>query len=100
MKFIILFAMLFAATLARPDAQILTLDSEVGPSSYRFASETSDGNKHTSEGHLENVGTEHESLAVRGSYSWVDEKTGEQFTVNYVADESGYHPSGAHLPVA
>ncbi|XP_059216450.1 larval cuticle protein 65Ab1-like [Stomoxys calcitrans] len=102
MKFLIVFAALFAVALAapRPDAEILKSDSDVGPENYNFAYATSDGVEHQSSGVLNNVGSDHESLAVKGSYSWTDEKTGEKFTVTYVADENGFQPSGAHLPVA
>ena len=62
--------------------------------------ETSDGTQHSEDGKLKDAGTEHEAIVVHGTFSWVDEKTGEHFTVNYVADENGFQPSGAHLPVA
>ncbi|XP_075161764.1 larval cuticle protein 65Ab1-like [Haematobia irritans] len=102
MKFFIVFAALFAIALAapHPDAEIVKQDSDVGPESFHYNFETSDGNKQDAEGKLKDVGTEHEAIVVHGSYSWVDEKTGEHFTVNYVADENGFQPSGAHLPVA
>merc|ERR1711970_1648776 len=35
-----------------------------------------------------------------GSYSFTDPATGETFTVNFVADERGFQPTGDHLPVA
>ncbi|KAI8126403.1 larval cuticle protein 65Ab1-like [Lucilia cuprina] len=101
MKFIIVFAALFAFALAAPaehGAEIVHQESEVLPESFKFLTETSDGNHHDAEGKLLNVGSDHESLAVHGSFSWVDEKTGEKFTVNYVADENGFQPEGAHLP--
>ncbi|XP_005174946.1 larval cuticle protein 65Ab1 [Musca domestica] len=102
MKFFIVFAALFAIALAAPggDVEIVKLVSDVGPEEFKFESETSDGAAHSAEGKLKDVGTEHEAIVVHGSYSWVDEKTGEKFTVNYVADENGYQPQGAHLPVA
>uniref|UniRef100_A0A1I8N320 Larval cuticle protein 5 n=1 Tax=Musca domestica TaxID=7370 RepID=A0A1I8N320_MUSDO len=102
MKFLIVFVALFAIALAapRPDAEILKSESDVGPEGYSFAVATSDGKSHDEDGKLKDVGTEHEAIVVHGSYSWVDEKTGEKFTVTYVADENGFQPSGAHLPVA
>ncbi|KRK01275.1 uncharacterized protein Dyak_GE27394 [Drosophila yakuba] len=66
---------------------------------YTFL-ETSDGTSIKQEGSLKNVGTDQEAAVVRGSFSWVDEKTGEKFTTNYVADDNGYQPVGDHLPVA
>jgi len=61
--------------------------------------ETSDGQKAQAEGQLNNVGSENESLAVRGSFSFVADD-GVTYTVNYIADENGFQPQGAHLPVA
>ncbi|KNC33928.1 Larval cuticle protein 8 [Lucilia cuprina] len=102
MKFIIVFAALFAVALAAPrpeDAVVLRSESEVGPESYQYAYETSDGNKAEEQGQLKNVGSEDEAIVVRGSYSFVADD-GQTYTVNYVADENGFQPQGAHLPVA
>ncbi|XP_073838363.1 larval cuticle protein 65Ab1-like [Musca autumnalis] len=100
MKFLIVFVALFAIALARPDVEVLRSDSDVGPESYTYSVATSDGTEHSEEGQLKDVGTDHEAIVVRGTYTWIDEKTGEKFTVNYVADENGFQPEGAHLPVA
>lgn len=59
--------------------------------------ETSDGKTHQEEGQLKNVGSEDEAIVVRGSYSFVA-GDGQTYTVNYVADENGFQPEGAHLP--
>ena len=100
MKFFIVFAALFAVALAAPapDAEIVRLDSDVQPESYSYVAETSDGTFRSEEGKLKDVGTEHEAIVVHGTFSWVDEKTGEKFTVNYVADENGFQPEGKHIP--
>ncbi|XP_061394862.1 larval cuticle protein 65Ag1-like isoform X2 [Musca vetustissima] len=109
MKFsIVLLFCLVAAAIAAPqdadhdehDAQILRQEVENnGVDKYNFASETSDGSNVQAEGELKNVGTEVEALAVRGSYSFVADD-GQTYTVTYVADENGFQPQGAHLPVA
>ncbi|SPP85123.1 larval cuticle protein 65Ag1-like [Drosophila guanche] len=97
----LVFAALFAVVLAAPapdaDAQILRLESDVRPEGYNFDLETSDGKKHQEEGELKNVGTEQEAIVVRGSYSFVADD-GQTYTVNYIADENGFQPEGAHLP--
>ncbi|XP_073838770.1 larval cuticle protein 65Ag1-like [Musca autumnalis] len=98
MKFIIVFVALFAFALAAP-SDLVRLESEVGPESFQYAFETSDGTKSEAEGHLNNQGTEQEGIAVRGSYSFVADD-GQTYTVEYVADENGFQPQGAHLPVA
>lgn len=59
--------------------------------------ETSDGQNRQEHGELRNVGTDHESIAVRGSYSYIG-PDGVKYTVNYVADEFGFQPEGEHLP--
>lgn len=46
---------------------------------------------------LKNVGTENEALVVQGTYSYVGED-GVTYTVNYIADENGYRPTGVHIP--
>lgn len=48
---------------------------------------------------LKNVGTANEALSVRGTVSWTADD-GQTYTLNYIADENGYQPSGTHLPVA
>ncbi|XP_017470789.1 PREDICTED: larval cuticle protein 5-like [Rhagoletis zephyria] len=99
---VIIFACLLAVVVARPnpEAEIVRLDSDVGPESYTYSLETSDGTKKDEAGQLKDVGTDHEAIVVQGSFSWKDEKTGEVYTVTYTADENGFRPQGAHLPVA
>nr|XP_017017870.1 larval cuticle protein 65Ag1-like [Drosophila kikkawai] len=101
MKFLIVFVALFAVALAAPagDVQIVRADSEVGPENFKYEWETSDGQKADAAGELKNIGSENESLAVRGSFSFVADD-GQTYTVNYIADENGFQPQGAHLPVA
>ncbi|XP_004524496.1 larval cuticle protein 8-like isoform X1 [Ceratitis capitata] len=102
MKFVIVFVALFAVAFAAPadsDAQTLRFDSDVLPSSFNYAYETSNGIKEDAQGELHNEGSENEAIAVRGSYSFVADD-GQTYTVTYVADENGFQPQGAHLPVA
>ncbi|XP_068143116.1 larval cuticle protein 65Ab1-like [Drosophila tropicalis] len=100
MKFVIVLVALFALASARPTDDVAKDVRNVEPENYNYELETSNGISLKEEGVLKNAGSEHEAIVVHGSYSWVDEKTGEKFTVTYVADENGFQPSGAHLPVA
>ncbi|XP_017048574.1 larval cuticle protein 65Ag1-like [Drosophila ficusphila] len=97
MKFLIVFVALFAVALA--DVEIVRQDSDVQPEGYQFSWETSDGSQAQAQGVLNNPGSEHESLAVKGAYSYVGED-GVTYSVSYIADENGFQPQGAHLPVA
>ncbi|KAH8302918.1 hypothetical protein KR044_011925, partial [Drosophila immigrans] len=100
----IVFAAMLSVILAAPlddssNAQILRQESDVQPNGYKFSWETTDGQKHDEEGTLTNPGAENESIAVRGSYSFTADD-GQVYTVNYIADENGFQPQGAHLPNA
>jgi len=55
--------------------------------------------KREEEAQLKHIGSENGSLAVRGSFSFVGDD-GQTYTVDFIADENGYRPSGAHLPTA
>ncbi|KAH8302950.1 hypothetical protein KR044_012390, partial [Drosophila immigrans] len=104
MKFLIVFVALFALAVAGPvnpdaDATIVRQDADVGPQSFQFAYETSNGIRSEADGHLENEGTDAEAIKVKGSFSFTADD-GQTYTVNYVADENGFQPEGAHLPVA
>jgi len=61
--------------------------------------ETSDGVSRQEQAVLKNVGTDNEALSVRGTITWVA-ADGQQYTLNYIADENGFQPEGAHLPKA
>ncbi|XP_018793451.1 PREDICTED: larval cuticle protein 8-like [Bactrocera latifrons] len=97
MKFVIVFVALFAlayAAPAAPEAEIVELRSDVDPEKYSFALKTSDGTS-VSYTHLD----VYKRQVAHGSYSFVADD-GQTYTVTYVADENGFQPSGAHLPVA
>jgi hypothetical protein len=70
----------------------------IGVDGYQFGYELSNGETRQESAQLVNAGQENASLAVRGSFSWVDPETNVRYSVNYVADENGFHPEGQHLP--
>ncbi|XP_001602894.2 larval cuticle protein 65Ag1 [Nasonia vitripennis] len=105
MKMIAVFAALLAVALAAPqrdqDEVVLvkeTPSDNIGLDSYRYGYELSNGQKHEESAQVETRSAEESVLRVRGSYSFVID--GVTYTVNYVADENGFQPEGAHLPVA
>lgn len=51
----------------------------------------------TEEAVLNNVGTDKESIAVRGTINWLDLE-GKPYSMSFVADENGYQPVGDHIP--
>ncbi|XP_022814060.1 cuticle protein CP14.6-like [Spodoptera litura] len=80
------------------DAQILKQVADVLPDQYNYSYETSNGIAAQESGALKNVGSDAEAIAVQGANSYTA-PNGERIAVTYVADENGYQPQGAHLPV-
>ncbi|XP_013187361.1 flexible cuticle protein 12 [Amyelois transitella] len=106
MKSFFVVAMLVAAALAAPqrgpdaDAQVLRYESDnIGVDGYNYGFETSNGISQQEQGQLKNAGSENEAISVRGQYSYTG-PDGVVYSVTYVADENGFQPQGAHLPVA
>ncbi|KAG6448619.1 hypothetical protein O3G_MSEX005610 [Manduca sexta] len=95
MKVIVVLALVAAASAAPQnlqDVQVLRYETDnVGPESYNFAWELSNGSKHEEQGQLKNQGTENEAMTVQGQYSWVG-PDGVTYTITYIADENGFQP--------
>lgn len=122
MKFLIVFAALFAFTLAAPvdhdehhgnDDKILSYESSSNAKGYKYSFETSNGIHgdefgHIDKGHGHGHSHDHNdkhgheehdaNLHVHGSYAWVDKKSGAKFNIKYTADENGYQPEPIRLP--
>ncbi|XP_019872728.1 flexible cuticle protein 12-like [Aethina tumida] len=98
----VLFAVL-AVALAAPqgserDAQVLRNDLDnIGTDGFNYAYETSNKIAAQEQGQLNNIGTDNEAIAVRGSFQYVG-PDGQTYQVTYIADENGFQPQGAHLP--
>ncbi|KAK4019066.1 cuticle protein CP14.6 [Daphnia magna] len=85
---------------AKPPVEIITSESE-GPNldgSYKFKFETADGVKREEEGAQKQIGEEAGATS-RGSWSYTAPE-GDKIDLTFVADENGFQPQGAHLPVA
>ncbi|KAM7357142.1 endocuticle structural protein SgAbd-6-like [Cochliomyia hominivorax] len=101
MKLMLVFGLfaLVACALAAPqkDVEIISQNSDVNIDSYKFDFATSDGTSRTEEGVIKNAGTDNEVLEVKGSFTWTA-PDGQTYTVNFIADENGFQPEGAHIP--
>lgn len=93
--------MAFVAVAAAIDddqhAQVLRSDSTVNADSYEYGYETSNGINGHASGQLKNFGPEQDAIVSQGQFGWTDHE-GQKFDTQYVADENGYQPQGAHLP--
>ncbi|KAK3921710.1 Endocuticle structural glycoprotein SgAbd-2 [Frankliniella fusca] len=83
---------------SEPFWRILKHTQETDPAGfYRFSIETENGIRQEEEGTVSNVGSNSESTAKQGSYSYTA-PDGTPISVRYVADENGFRPVGEHLP--
>ncbi|KAK9717971.1 Insect cuticle protein [Popillia japonica] len=105
MKAVTIFAVVMVVAAAAPqqsdrDAQIIksSIDN-IGTDGYSYEYETSNGIAAQEQGQLRNAGTDNEIMAVQGQFQYVG-PDGVTYTVTYTADENGFQPQGAHLPVA
>ncbi|KAK3931447.1 Endocuticle structural glycoprotein SgAbd-2 [Frankliniella fusca] len=79
---------------AQPAIPILQQEYEMNdPSSYMYSYKTANGIAAQEQASMKSGDAE----AVQGVYSW-EAPNGEKFSVEYVADETGYHARGAHIP--
>ncbi|XP_047514388.1 larval cuticle protein 1-like [Pieris napi] len=84
--------------------QILRSDFQTNPEGgYNFGFETSDGSSRSETGSLKDVLDEdnkpHQVVTVRGTFSYI-KSDGTSETINYTADEFGFHPEGDSIPKA
>ena len=75
---------------------VRSFDLDNSSPNFRYNFETENDIKQEAEGELREVdGTE--VVVMRGSYSYIG-ADGQEYVVDWYADETGYHPSAAHLP--
>lgn len=80
-------------------ATILQQDTQVNPDgSYQYSFQTSNGIAAQESGFLKNAGNpEAEAQVAQGAFSYPG-PNGEQYQLQYTADENGFVPQAAHLP--
>lgn len=64
---------------------------------YFLSYESGDGTKAVQDGALKVIDPEHAGEAVQGQFSYTGDD-GQQYSIQYTADENGYQPQGAHIP--
>lgn len=75
------------------DISVVSRSESVREDGFDFALQQSDGQVQHQSGSLSG-----DSLAQKGDFAWVSPE-GENIALSYVADENGYQPAGAILPV-
>lgn len=76
--------------------QVVRSEQEVNPDSFKINLELDNGQVQQQEGHLQGQGEE-QAIVQQGSFSW-NAPDGTPISIQYTADENGYHPVGDHLP--
>ncbi|KAL6443366.1 hypothetical protein ACFW04_002914 [Cataglyphis niger] len=107
MKFlfqIVSLALVAVAVAQQPHQQplaILRQAQDISPEgSYSFGYETENGISASEQGSPQPVGPKGEHAVIaQGQYQYTA-PDGTPIAVSYSADENGFHPQGAHLPVA
>ncbi|XP_055916885.1 larval cuticle protein 65Ag1-like [Eupeodes corollae] len=93
MKFLVALACLVAVAYAVDDVQVLRNELNVLPESYVYGYELGNGVSAQESGSLKNS----EAISAQGSYKFTA-PDGQTFETQYIADENGYQPTGAHIP--
>ncbi|XP_046826398.1 endocuticle structural glycoprotein SgAbd-4-like [Vespa crabro] len=93
----------YAASAPAPADEPIPIvsQSQEGPNpdgSYKWSYESGNGIKAEEQGQLKNAGSENEAMEAQGAFSYPSDD-GQQISLTYTADENGFQPVGAHLPV-
>ncbi|KAF7276834.1 hypothetical protein GWI33_009737 [Rhynchophorus ferrugineus] len=95
----LLAVVLSAAVPAQDPVPVVSQTSDIQPDgSFQWSYESGDGSKQEQSAVIRQVG-EVSVPVLQGSVSWTDAE-GVAHEVRYVADENGYQPQSADLPVA
>ncbi|XP_046384744.1 endocuticle structural glycoprotein SgAbd-8-like [Ischnura elegans] len=99
--FILLATLAVAAARPQEEIPIVRQETDVGfDGTYKYSYETGNGIVAEEAGFLKNAGVpDQEAQVAQGSFSYTA-PDGTPITLQYIADENGFQPQGAHLPVA
>ncbi|KAF7286181.1 hypothetical protein GWI33_007141 [Rhynchophorus ferrugineus] len=96
---VVVFVGLIAAVFGGEEVPIVSQSGDVSPDgTFEWSYQSGDGTAQQQSGQLKQIGEE-AGEAVQGSASWTDPEGGSH-QLTYVADENGYQPQSADIPVA
>ncbi|XP_017785774.1 PREDICTED: endocuticle structural glycoprotein SgAbd-2-like [Nicrophorus vespilloides] len=101
MKVAIVAFSLLAVAFAADQIPILAQDSQVDfDGTFQHSYETGNGIRAQEQGVIKNAGNKDaETAEVQGSYQYTA-PDGTPINLQYISNENGFQPQGAHLPVA
>ncbi|XP_057326229.1 endocuticle structural glycoprotein SgAbd-8-like [Microplitis mediator] len=107
MKFLIISLAVIAAVSAQqynqqnqqPIAIVRQSQDSSPDGSYAYSYETEHGISVDEQGQATAQGPDGPAVVAQGGYQYVGDD-GVNYQVRYTADENGFHPEGAHLPVS
>lgn len=88
--------MAFLVAAAFAETQVLRSEQSVDAESFSTVLELDDGHVEHQQGKLKASG-DGEAISQTGDFAWTSPE-GDKIALQYVADENGYQPTGAHLP--
>ncbi|XP_067631791.1 endocuticle structural glycoprotein SgAbd-3 [Eurosta solidaginis] len=98
MKVFVILYLCVAVTMATEDAKLISNEAIVEhDGTYHYHYELDDGSKATQNGVLKPVEGQFSGEAIQGNFAFVADD-GKEYAIQYIADELGYRPVGAHLP--
>ncbi|XP_015124275.1 larval cuticle protein LCP-17 [Diachasma alloeum] len=102
MKFLVILLAVLAVAFAQQETiAIIRQSQDVSPDgSYNYNYETANGIKASEEGHPGPVNEEGAPAVVAQGQFEYSAPDGTPIAVTYTANENGFQPQGAHLPVA
>ncbi|XP_046393070.1 endocuticle structural glycoprotein SgAbd-8-like [Ischnura elegans] len=86
--------------LKRKPVELLSMTSDFNPDgSAHYSYETEDGTKVEQVGQVRDFGDGIKGYVAHGAYEFIA-TDGRKYRVTYTADENGFQPKGAHLPIS